>query len=355
MILGYYLALHSPNKTSVLKAIRHAILPKDVQARYPDIVNPWKCFGVPTELIFDNGSDFASNDVLGALTELEIMRTLNPKGMPFLKGKIERFFKTLNYDFIHAQEGTTKANYIKNGDYKSKEKACLTFEELDHIINLWIVDHYHVKTHRGLGDSPLNVWNKSVRNYRPPTVPASLETLNYLALEQVQKTVQKSGVQFKNLKYNSTSLMEMARRLGYSTKVTLLYDRDNIAKAKVRAPDSDELIEVYCTNSDYVENGLSLREHESIMKAARDENKNKEKITKKLLIQTRRKIREITETASKRRKPKGKPKTAPKNSAERKQTSSRISGADAEHTSEIPVMNDDFTSQKNENFSPTEF
>lgn len=130
VIVGMFTSMGPVDRRSVLKAIIHAILPKDyIHEKYPDLKNSWEFFGLFSQLVSDNGMDLLAMDVKAALFDLAIDYTQHPKKKPNRKGKVERSFGTANTELFHNLPGTTFKDYVHRGDYKSNEKACLTFEE----------------------------------------------------------------------------------------------------------------------------------------------------------------------------------------------------------------------------------
>lgn len=105
-VLGFYIGFTPPSFVSVARALKHALLPKDyVLTRYPDIKNPWLCFGKPEFIVSDNGKEFDDRDFKLVLNKLPMNSGKNPTATPYLKPVIERYFGKLNSELLRAHPG----------------------------------------------------------------------------------------------------------------------------------------------------------------------------------------------------------------------------------------------------------
>ena len=60
--MGFYSGFEPPSCLSVLRCLKHAILPKTyVQREFPGIKNRWECYGVPELVVVDNPAEFHSS------------------------------------------------------------------------------------------------------------------------------------------------------------------------------------------------------------------------------------------------------------------------------------------------------
>ena len=344
MVVGLYVSKTPVTRRNVLHAVIHSILPKDyIKTAYPSVVNDWPCFGLYTELVSDNGLDLVARDVRAAVYNLGINYRQNPKKSPRLKPKVERFNGTVSQVLLHQMPGTTFSNYVEKKDYKTSEKACITFEKLVELIHWWVVDIYHVETHRTLNDSPLNVWKKSIKNFQPPVLPRSSEILNRILTEPAERALQRYGVEIFGLKYNSEGLMNIARKKNFSGKLRLLYNPDNIAKLEVLDPDTNVYVEASCVNEAYTNGFLSLDDHNAAKAAARKAAGENRQLTERDLIKARAGIMAEIDKSKvlNGQKPK-KTSKLHKHDPERKKTSSSVNGSDTvANTKTNATLNDE--------------
>jgi putative transposase len=60
--MGFYSGFEPPSCLSVMRCLKHAILPKTyVQREFPGIKNRWECYGVPELVVVDNPAEFHSS------------------------------------------------------------------------------------------------------------------------------------------------------------------------------------------------------------------------------------------------------------------------------------------------------
>jgi putative transposase len=60
--MGFYTRFEPPSCLSVMRCLKHAILPKTyVQREFPGIKNRWECYGVPELVVVDNPPEFHSS------------------------------------------------------------------------------------------------------------------------------------------------------------------------------------------------------------------------------------------------------------------------------------------------------
>ena len=110
------------------------------------------------------------------------------------RGKIERFFRTLN-DTLFA----TIPVYSQNGKPLSKPK--LTFTQLNAAVKDFIVTTYNQQINRTIVVSPLQRWSESFL----PQMADSVEELDLLLLYiQKPRKVPRDGIRFHGMRYISS-------------------------------------------------------------------------------------------------------------------------------------------------------
>ena len=156
---------------SVMDALRIAIFPKDkliegLNGGANGIINKWKCEGISAFLITDHGREFKSRSMDETLEMLTVKSFQAKKRQPWLKGKIERWFGTIE-EFLHSLPGTTFSKFYKREFYKSETFAVLTIDQLNWIVAKWVIDVYHQDDHSKLPYPPFEMWSRSVSTLRP--------------------------------------------------------------------------------------------------------------------------------------------------------------------------------------------
>jgi putative transposase len=108
----------------------------------------WQICGIPKIPYTDHGTDFMSVHIQQVCVNLKIHHMNSAVGRPQGRGKIERFFRTVNDTFL-----TKLPGYSQNGKPLSKPK--LTFTERNSVIKDFIVATYNQQIHKSAGVSPL--------------------------------------------------------------------------------------------------------------------------------------------------------------------------------------------------------
>ena len=113
--------------------------------------------------------------------------------------------------------------YIVNG--KSYTKAKLTFENLDDLLEKFIVEKYHQDIHSTTGESPIKKWTLNFL----PRLPETIDVLDDLLLTiDKSRKIQRDGIRFLGLRYIATTL---AGFVGES--ITIKYDPRDLAEIRV--------------------------------------------------------------------------------------------------------------------------
>jgi putative transposase len=114
------------------------------------------------ELVLDNGREFHSTSLEQACYSMGIELHYAPRRAAWFKGKIERWFRTMNEQVAHGRPGTTFRNIVERGDYNSTEQATIRFGTIKKMIRLWIADVYHQEIHSALQTAPAQMWRSSI-------------------------------------------------------------------------------------------------------------------------------------------------------------------------------------------------
>jgi len=209
MIIGFCLGFEPPSYPVIMEALRQAILPKTyVAARYPTMVHPWPCFGVPEKLVCDRGSDLTSKDLEQAAFQLGMELDFMPPRSPHLKGTVESFFDTLNDLLLSALPGRTFRSWEKRADYQPDEGPLLPYATLVEIIHRHLIDVYAPSKHPTTAKTRLEMWQESALEF-PPALPASPEELIVLLSKTTVRTLSARGIELSGMFYMSDELMAL--------------------------------------------------------------------------------------------------------------------------------------------------
>ena len=219
-ICGYELSFLSPSAQKTSLCLRHSIW------RKPNL--QWPVLGVPEILYTDHGSDFTSQHIEQVCIELKIQLIYSQVGQPRGRGKVERFFRTLNQTLL------SDLDIIIQG----KNGQLFTLKQLDSLVYKFIIK-YNTSTHSQLGVSPVDRWQ---RNGFLPNILESIEYLDLLLLTvKKQRTVRRDGIHFQGLRYFDVTLAPYV-----GEPVMIRYAPSNITSIRVFYQDKF-LCEPICT------------------------------------------------------------------------------------------------------------
>jgi putative transposase len=143
-VAGYFLSFQDPSALHTSLALRQAIWRKE-DAR-------WVVCGIPDVLYTDNGSDFTSNHLEQVGADLKIRLVFSIPGKPRGRGRIERFFSTVNEMFLCELNGYTPATGAVRG------KPTLTLAEFDTLFRAFLLDVYHRRENAETKTPPVERW-----------------------------------------------------------------------------------------------------------------------------------------------------------------------------------------------------
>jgi len=206
MVAGFYVSFDPPGAIGTGMCLAHAILPKEMWLAEHEVTGDWPCWGVMRTIHADNAKEFRGNMLRKAAEEYGINLEWRPVKEPRWGGHIERLVGTLMNE-THTLPGTTFSNPNQRKDYDSEKMAALTLFEFEKWLTTFIVNVYHNKVHKGIGTSPLALYNEGVFG-SPKQVGSGLperifneRKLNLDFLPYVERTIQDYGVIIDHIQY----------------------------------------------------------------------------------------------------------------------------------------------------------
>lgn len=265
-VLGFSLSLAGHGTHAVFEAIRHALLPKTyLRTRYPDLDLEWECHGWFEKFLMDNGREFHARAVVDALLNLGIASEYAASRDPDDKPFVERFLRTLNYSFIHRLPGTTLAKIHQRIGFKAEDEACITLEQLNRMIHVWILSVYHLRPHSALnGRAPIEVWRESAEAF-PPRLKYNADDLNTELAELAESALQHYGIDLNTFRYASPALAQLYRLLPPKSKVQVKWPSYDVGYIWVWDPLEKTYIKADNTDESY--SGLTLSQAKAVKAA----------------------------------------------------------------------------------------
>ncbi|NQX10382.1 DDE-type integrase/transposase/recombinase [Microbacteriaceae bacterium VKM Ac-2855] len=244
-ICGYMVFTGAPSSLNTALALRQAIWRKTDPA--------WAMCGIPDVLHVDHGSDFTSHHLERTAVELHLRLIFSTVGRPQGRGKIERFFGTINTEVLPTLPGHL-------GPGNRSPQPVLDLPGVDRAIGAFIAT-YNQRTHQELGVTPRDAW---VADGWIPRMPDTLDELDGLLLTvPTHRTVQRDGIHFQGQRYLAPTL---APFVGHT--VTIRYDPRDVSE--IRVYDHDTFLCV-AVDEAHPNIRLSLRDIEAARRARRHE------------------------------------------------------------------------------------
>ena len=180
----------------------------------------WHVCGIPDVFYTDNGSDYRSKHMEQVSADIKMQLVFSIPGRPQGRGKIERFFETVNQLFLSSLPGYTLDGKFPPGG------AALTLKDLDTRFNNWILSDYHLRTHSETAVPPQERWEGGAFL---PRLPESAEQLDLLLLTvSKSRRIRKDGIDFQGFRYMSITLAGCV-----GEDVVIRYDPRDMAEIRV--------------------------------------------------------------------------------------------------------------------------
>jgi putative transposase len=120
--------------------------------------------GVPESVYVDNGSAFVDAWLLRACAKLGIKLVHSTPHRPQGRGKIERFFRTVEEQFVVEIAGNDLFRHDPG-------EAAGDLMKLNELFTGWVETVYHRHTHSETGQTPLQRWHDGWEHRPPPRIP----------------------------------------------------------------------------------------------------------------------------------------------------------------------------------------
>ncbi|WP_287879384.1 Mu transposase C-terminal domain-containing protein [Aquitalea sp.] len=263
--IGYFISFGTPSVEAVVAALRHAILPKrPATPVVPDVTveHAWPCYGLIGELVCDNGLEFHGPTLESIALDLGIVLLFCPKHQPRFKGVVERFLKTVNYNFAHQLPGTSLARFTQRGDYDPQKHAVLTLGEFTHMFEKWLLDIYAQTVHRGIQTTPWAKWHEGLERMTPE-LPGNIEDLRTRIGKVDIRKLRQDGIHLQGIRYAGPTLEPILRSWGSGTPVRIVYDPSDLGSILVWSPGEEDPVVVEAVDPGYAK-GLTEYQHKLI-------------------------------------------------------------------------------------------
>lgn len=183
-IAGFVVSSKTPDAWTTATLLRQAILPKEN--------SEWFNRGICSVLQPDRGKDFMSHAVTASVAMLGIIFDPDPPYYPNRKGKVERFFLTLDHH-LRILSGHHKGIGKTEGAAEKRLSVLLTLQQLQSEIEHWIVTEYHQRENSETKRKPAELWEETVL-MRMPESETALDS--FLLKSDKVRVIRNTGIDF---------------------------------------------------------------------------------------------------------------------------------------------------------------
>jgi putative transposase len=220
-IAGYRLSWSAPSAIQTALTLRQAMWRKEDPR--------WQVCGIPEVFYTDHGTDFTSVHLSQVGADLKMQLVFSQVGRPRGRGKIERFFQSVEQLLLEQLPGYAPKEVwpraLEPGRVK-ESSGVLTLSELEQRFRDWLLSDYHRRVQKGQRKGPQERWEEGGFL---PRMPESLEQLDLLLVQVARKRrVQQSGIAFEGYAYLDPTLSAYV-----GEEVMIRYDPLDLAEIRV--------------------------------------------------------------------------------------------------------------------------
>ncbi|WP_417247475.1 hypothetical protein [Celeribacter sp.] len=228
----------------------------------------WSEHGHIFNVAVDNGSSFVNADFKAALTDLGIGYEVLPAGVPKLRGRIERVFRTFGTELMQFLTGRTFSNPQERGDYPSDKYVVHTADSIVEVLVRFVVDIYHHREHRGLEyATPADTWDRLMGLYGHSPAKSPHVLRHFLGIP-LKRQLGRHGVLVCGIAYTSRNLATFFQRRG-AQQIDLRIDPEDMGYVSAWFDDAWHTIPAGLPNA----RGSSLAVWEAMIRELRRSNK----------------------------------------------------------------------------------
>jgi putative transposase len=271
---GFYLSFYGAGVTSVCGVMRSAIGHKDDVCSGVKLAHRWLAYGLPDEVVLDNGMEFHSRAFKAMCWALRTDMTFCRVRTPWLKPHVERFFA--NLDWLTLTKGRVRKTAPNGEPTDPYGTAAITFSDLLTGLIMFFVDVYPFQVnHRKLA-RPYDLFVDGMTRCPPAEFPGSDHALRLISSLSKELRVAQGGVGLLGLPYGGPDLLALRKKHGKAFKALCKWDPDDMSAIFVQDPlDPFQWVRATCMWPDYAEN-LSWNQHKVIRAFQRRELKAKD-------------------------------------------------------------------------------
>lgn len=248
----------------------------------------WGQHGQIFHVAVDNGPALVHVEFKAALSDLGIGYSVMPAGVPKLRGRIERVFRSLATMLMPLLTGRTFSNPTERGDYPSENYTVHTAESIIETLVRFVVDIYHTRAHKGLDYAcPNDAWTRLCTEHGWPP-PVGAHRLRHVLGVKLQRKLGRHGILVCGVNYHSQGLARHFQRSG-GQSLDIRLDPENLGHISVWFGDAWHSLPAMIDGM----KGVSLASWEQVILEIRRGNRNASRLKQDIIDRAFDRIREI--------------------------------------------------------------
>ncbi|OSP54462.1 Mu transposase C-terminal domain-containing protein [Pseudoruegeria sp. SK021] len=290
-VLGFRIVA-TPNSSDAIRTLHMILQDKTSIAEAAGCESIWDQSGGIGALVTDQGSAFAAEIFRMAVADLGSTYEAPPAGVPKLRSRVERIFRTFGLQLAPMLIGRTFSDSRERGDYPSEKWAALTDDELARVFTLFIVDIYHNTPHSGLnGETPANAW-KRLSAEMGVTPPPDANHRRVVFGIPLSRKLDRHGIRVFGINFTCPELQDALLR-GTQDEIPVRVDPDDLTYISVCLGHRWFSAEAVS----HAVRGLPLEEWQSIVRDLRTRFRDQAILSEDVIRKARKKIRAIDSRA----------------------------------------------------------
>lgn len=218
----------TPDASTAVATLAMVAQNKTIYAKAIGTTCDWPQSGTPEIIHTDAGSAYVSAEFQAAAYSFTGRHAVLPAKRPNLRGRVERFFRTLNQRYMHFFSGQTFSNILLRDEYDSVAHKSMTTEELSELLVRLVVDCYHNSPHHGLlGATPLQMWYRGSQlakgSIKP--IPTAEKYRDIFGITDV-RTIGSNGIEILGISFVNAQLRALRKQWQRSTVLVRVNEQD---------------------------------------------------------------------------------------------------------------------------------
>lgn len=199
----------TPTADMASATLRMAVSDKSAFAEFAGCQSPWNQRCGLQFVVTDMGSGYVSDLYRGGVLRLNGTVFTPPASLKEFRSSTERSFGSLRTRALSLYSGQTGANVLDRGDEDPRKFASREVEDLAFDLVRFVVDCEHNLPSAALnGETPARAWRRLTALYGTVPPPDRDTIRNTFGVRLEARVLDKRGVRFQNLHYQSLALQE---------------------------------------------------------------------------------------------------------------------------------------------------